>query len=92
MGKRLTAIRSLPAILALLDRFRRIGAMNLAIRSLPTILTLSHGTDGVTTRDSKAGLGMSVALQHRAVDGPIILPVKAGIDARIHIFSITLYN
>lgn len=61
-GQKPTAVRSLPAILALLDRFRRIGALNLAIWSLPTILTLGHGTDGITTRDSKAGLGMSVTL------------------------------
>lgn len=90
MGQKPTSVRSLPAIFALLDRFRRIGAMNLAIRSLPTVLTLGHGTDGVTTRNSKAGLGMSVTLQYRAVNGVIILAMPAGMNARSGIFSITL--
>jgi len=66
--------------------------VDLSIRSLPTVLTLSHRTDGVTTRNSKAGLGMSITLHYRAVNGAIILAMPAGMDARIGIFSITLNN
>ncbi len=66
--------------------------MNLPISSLPTVLALDHGTDGVTTRDSKAGLGVGVTLQYRAVNGIIIQAMPAGMDTRIGIFGITLNN
>lgn len=66
--------------------------MDLSIRSLPTVLTLGHGTDGITTRNSKAGLSMSVTPHYRAVNVAIILAMPAGMDARIGIFSVTLNN